>query len=478
MRNLVLVLVFALGSLSADAQIVFDANSASSGDGCAVTGCAVRGIEGLPLSVTTNGITVVGPILDWRGKDCGDTSAAGAEGCSLASGQILTLSGASNITYGAGGGTNGPDDVGVTFVGTSNGDGYFSGIASDGDVTTQDILFEYVAKNGERTSPHMIVSKMGATDGYWFFDSTAHAVGLTTSSTATTLTPAYASTGGAGNWEYCTVCVDRSSASGTSMFCNGQVAMSGSSHAARSATLTNTSNLGVGGTNDSGTHFVYNGTISMARLFRQAGWFASSESECKVIHRDHIRRLSDKHYLFIGDSTSGGDDPTHAQRRFPSLYGESATAVAATVNAGEGGKRCDEMISREWETEKALGYSRLYLMCGINDVGADRTALQIETSITTMVTEAQASGMIVTVMTPTPFKDAPSWSAPRQVVLDTLNTWILANTVGAEYVVDFYSATEGVADTLAVGVDSGDHIHGNQAYHTSLAAVLAAEIAP
>jgi len=107
------------------------------------------------------------------------------------------------------------------------------------------------------------------------------------------------------------------------------------------------------------------------------------------------------------------------------------------------------------------GVEYVVIFGGINDVAADVSAATIEANLQAMYTAAHNASIKVIAVTITPFKGSASWSAPRQAVLDAVNTWILATAINVDYKIDAYTALEdpGVSDTLLAANDSGDHIH-------------------
>jgi len=101
------------------------------------------------------------------------------------------------------------------------------------------------------------------------------------------------------------------------------------------------------------------------------------------------------------------------------------------------------------------------IWAGINDVVQDASAATIQNALQAMYTAASGAGIKVVAVNITPFKTNADWSAGRQTVLDTVNTWISSTATGIDYIVDAYTALEdpGAADTLLAAYDSGDHLH-------------------
>ncbi len=108
------------------------------------------------------------------------------------------------------------------------------------------------------------------------------------------------------------------------------------------------------------------------------------------------------------------------------------------------------------------------IMGGINDIGAGASAASVITNLNAMTLKAKQavpSGMQVIVMTITPFKGNASWTAPKEVQRQLVNTAIMNGTVtNVDVPVDASTVVTDpmVADTLLPAYDSGDHLHWNQ----------------
>jgi lysophospholipase L1-like esterase len=266
--------------------------------------------------------------------------------------------------------------------------------------------------------------------------------------------------------------------------CNGQLTMYEKDFSARSASLTNATIFSLGGDHETASRRVFNGRISLYRMWDRDAWFsAASTDECTEVHRSRLRGIAapNKRYLFVGDSVTGNRIIAGAPNpisQWPRLYGDNGTQLVATVNAAVSGKRCDELDAGTWATESTNGYTRLYLMCGLNDLATDASAATIEARITSIVSDAKALGMTVTLLTISPFGAAVFYTAPRQAVADEVNAWIMAGSAGSDYEVDAYSALDvNDDDALDVAFDYGDGYHvlvaGSQAIADAVALVVA-----
>lgn len=457
------------------------------GDGFPRSGTPTTGIDSMPIALTINGTTVTAPMVDYRGKNAsasGWTCSAASAGAAC---PTMTKDGSTAaMTYGASAGTGTASDTAVVYAGAgANTDEHFDGDASTGDLTTEDFVAEFLVRVDSVAALGFMGSKTSATAGYRTFYGAAdqYDVGLKTASTQSDIT-AIAGVPRVGKFEFCTLCQDRSSATGTVMMCNGQFLIYQKDLSARTASLTNATVFSLGGDHETASRRVFNGRIGLWRMWKSASWFSNATTECTTVHRARLRSIvkAEKRYLFIGDSitgriVAGAPSPVVS---WPRLYSDSASQLVAAVNAGDAGKRCDEMQSGEWTTERDNGYARLYLECGVNDVAAGASAATIESRITTLITEAHARGMQVIVTTITPWKAAAAWTAGFQTVTDSVNTWILANSAGADFVVDTYSALENTPgdDLLKAAYDSGDGIHPNGTGLQAMADAVALVVAP
>jgi len=93
-----------------------------------------------------------------------------------------------------------------------------------------------------------------------------------------------------------------------------------------------------------------------------------------------------------------------------------------------------------------------------NDVIADIAAATIESNLQAIYTALSTAGFTVVSINITPFKGYASWTAGRQTVLDSVNTWISATAIDVDYKLDLYAQLEdpGNADYLLAAYDSGD----------------------
>lgn len=102
------------------------------------------------------------------------------------------------------------------------------------------------------------------------------------------------------------------------------------------------------------------------------------------------------------------------------------------------------------------------VMIGINDLRAAVSLATIQTNITTIVSDLQTTGYTVVLQTVLPELD--NFLADRL----TLNSWIIANSIGADYIVD-YTGTDLETD---VSLYEADQLHPNALGMTAIAEKL------
>lgn len=434
----------------------------------------VTGIEGLG-AISVSG-TSVPATLDCRGKDV-PTSAGGT----CRTGQTLTVAGSTAaLTYGNAIGTANAADKAVTGAGTAVAtDQRLNGSTSDGDITTSDIVMDAVLSWTDYASA--FAAKDNGTNGWAFLECNTTLCNVLKLRTSAASSQVQLTTFTAGSLGYLTVCADRSEAdtsNGAQVFLNG-VQVGNGTLSARSASLSNAQTFAI--LRDQADVRSWKGKFGMFRIFAPVmPGGATNISTCRSIHQANLRTLSSKDYLFIGDSLTAGLVNYVPRILWPRRYGESTSTLIATINVANGGERCDQIQTTQWDAQKGNGYSRLFLFCGANDLIQGQTGASTYTEISTIVTEAKARGMTVTVMTMTPWAAYVGWDAGKQTQTDALNALIVANSAGADHVVDLYPIFESTpgSDTLAAAYNNGDGIHFNQAGHDLIATTVAAAIAP
>lgn len=192
----------------------------------------------------------------------------------------------------------------------------------------------------------------------------------------------------------------------------------------------------------------------------------------------------------FGDSiTDGFNSTVDAAKRYPNLLDDRLKAAGAhtsVVNAGISGNRWmfdgtgphgNGRFNRD--VLEISGVTHAIILLGINDIGFSTvfstsgqvvSADQIIASIEGAISRAKAKGIKVILGTLLPFKGASYYSADGEAKRQAVNAWIRANTVVAG-VVDFDLALQSAADPLALNpaLDSGDHLHPNDAGYAAMA---------
>lgn len=174
--------------------------------------------------------------------------------------------------------------------------------------------------------------------------------------------------------------------------------------------------------------------------------------------------------LCIGDSITFG---TGAATPYPTVL--QTYSNRTTTNEGVGGYTTG-LIKDVWDAEKSASYKHVIVQGGVNDCRLDVAAATAEANLLYIWRDAIALGVTPIATTIMPFKGSGDWTADRQVILDTVNTWIKATApLYGVKVVDTYTLLEdpGTPDTLLAAYDSGDKIHPSQAGANAIAQAVA-----
>jgi lysophospholipase L1-like esterase len=197
----------------------------------------------------------------------------------------------------------------------------------------------------------------------------------------------------------------------------------------------------------------------------------------------------------FGDSiTDGLGSTVDTNRRYPNQLSQRLNALGgaerySTVNAGISGNRVlrdgrgPSGVSRfDRDALGQSGVSRVIILLGINDIGVsgrlpeqDASAEAITDGLATLIAMAQARAARVVLGTLLPFKgtNPPYYTDDAEAKRQAVNAWIRSNT-DADGVVDFDRAMQDTVDplTLRPDLDSGDHLHPNDAGYETMANAL------
>ena len=160
----------------------------------------------------------------------------------------------------------------------------------------------------------------------------------------------------------------------------------------------------------------------------------------------------------IGDSITLADYPLVLKELHPKTV---------IYDKGVSGNKTADVLARLQTDVYALNASYVALLIGINDIATDVPIATIQANLTAILSSLTSTGCRVALSLLTPWKGATLWSAGRQEVTDTLNTWIpsLAASFSGVVVVDNYTPLEDPEnpDALLAAYDTGDHMHPNSA---------------
>ena len=192
----------------------------------------------------------------------------------------------------------------------------------------------------------------------------------------------------------------------------------------------------------------------------------------------------------FGDSITDGFNSTPDENhRYPNYLSDRLAAAAANVsvvNAGISGNRVLNDVVGPSATSRftrdvvgLTGASDVIILIGINDIGfggiapaQEVSAAQITDGLSQMVAAGKTGGLRVFLATLTPFQGTmpPYYSEASEAKRQAVNDWIRANGEVAG-VVDFDQIMSNPNDPLAMRpeLDSGDHLHPNDAGYATMA---------
>ncbi|HVN53944.1 MAG TPA: GDSL-type esterase/lipase family protein [Anaerolineaceae bacterium] len=174
------------------------------------------------------------------------------------------------------------------------------------------------------------------------------------------------------------------------------------------------------------------------------------------------RLLASRQVLCLGDSLTNGDLASGYQNSLRKSLGDGWV----TVDCGVGGQVTYQMLSR---LPTHLAHYRpavVVVMGGTNDVYSRFSASLVKSNLQKIYTAARQAGARVVAVTIPPLATAKGWTEEQQTSLQTINAWIMGDSVETARDVDFRIDSYVVlADPrtrgLASQYDVGDHIHLN-----------------
>jgi lysophospholipase L1-like esterase len=157
-----------------------------------------------------------------------------------------------------------------------------------------------------------------------------------------------------------------------------------------------------------------------------------------------------------------GDSLTAAGKYETQLESLLGSADWHTNNKGISGQTTDQMLDRfSADVISPSDGEYVVIWGGINDVNSSVDAVTIEANLQGQYTLGHDAGLKVVAISIEPEKGYGSWSAPRQTVIDDVNTWMNGTAIDIDKFIDIYSLLEDPAnpDALLPAYDNGGHLH-------------------
>lgn len=175
------------------------------------------------------------------------------------------------------------------------------------------------------------------------------------------------------------------------------------------------------------------------------------------------------HALYPYNIATEGDSIS-VSTRWPAFLGMPGYATM-TVNAVAGTTTVD--MRTRYDIYKTGGQTHFIGLMGINDIRLDVPIATTQANLAYMWSDARARGMIVVIMTTTPFHgDGTTWTTTRNATQLVLNDWIRAYAATNNFLlIDTYALMGDPTNTtyLLPAYDSGDGIHPTAAGSNAIA---------
>lgn len=175
---------------------------------------------------------------------------------------------------------------------------------------------------------------------------------------------------------------------------------------------------------------------------------------CSAVEASNLTKI-----YAIGDSLTAGNDLA------PSYTGKLNVLLGSSylvVNKGRGGNTTVEMLGRFEADILTAKPDYVIIWGGINDVGQHIPAQSIEERLQIMYTMAHEAGIKVVSVNLIPFKgDSSHYSSERQLIADSVNSWIANSAIDVDYRIDMKVRLEDPqrVNTLLPKYDDGGHLH-------------------
>ena len=130
----------------------------------------------------------------------------------------------------------------------------------------------------------------------------------------------------------------------------------------------------------------------------------------------------------------------------------------------------DSLLALDGKPDYVVRPSGVIIEGGVNDIVQSATMVELEQTVETLLTKAQAKGLKVIIMTVSPFMNNQTWKSEREIVRTDYNSWLIDRAASdpniAIYDAALPASSGGLANDsnileLAPQFDSGDGLHPN-----------------